>query len=154
MNARRLRVAGPAEGMHPEDIPTKQIRCRAGHHRFALDEWEPPAPIPRGVSVMFASEGRYKLMEPCLACMAVTGVTYTHPGGAVDGSLKRSIVYGTNWVRLPADQPRGRRLMRGVQYRRGEAQLRAFMGQAITSLADEDRESSVPPVAPVRLRGV
>lgn len=154
MNDRRLRLAGPAEGMHPEDIPTKQIRCRAGHHRFALDEWEPPAPIPRGVSVMFASEGRYKLMEPCLACMAVTGVTYTHPGGAVDGSLKRSIVYGQNWVRLPAGEPRGRRLMRGVQYRRGETQLRAFMGRALTDLAEEYAEPERPSVTPVTFRSV
>lgn len=141
----------------PSGIPIKQIRCRAGHHRFALDDWEPPDPIPgRGVTVMFASEGRYKLLEPCLACMAATRVTYTHPGGGIDGFLKSGIVYGKNWRKMAMDAPRGRRVMRDERCRRGQAQLTAFIGSAITSLADEAREGEPdrPGVPPVILRGV
>jgi hypothetical protein len=152
MNDRRLSVVGGTEGNDPGDIPIKQVRCRAGHHKFALDDWEPPSEIPRGVSVMFASEGRYKMMEPCLACMAATRVTYTHPGGGVDGFLKSGIVYGQNWVRMPMSQPRGSRVMRDERCRRGQAQLTAFMGRAITGLTDE-AEPERPPVAPVQFRG-
>lgn len=155
--AGRLSVIEPGrEAVDPGGIPGKQIRCRAGHHRFAMDDWEPPAEIPRGVSVMFASEGRYKLLEPCLACLAATRVTYTHPGGGIDGYLKSSIVYGQNWVRMAMDQPRGRRVMRDERYRRGKAQLAGFIGRAVTDLADEAREPEPArsPVAPVRFRGV
>jgi hypothetical protein len=121
-----------------------------------MDDWEPPAAIPRGVSVMFASEGRYKLMEPCLVCMAATRVTYTHPGGEVDGFLKSGIVYGSNWVRMAMSQPRGRRVMRDERCRRGKNQLQDFIGRAITDLADEVQvpEPARSPVAPVRFRGV
>lgn len=128
MNTRRavrrragnLRAVEPGQqAVNAGSIPAKQLRCRSGHHPFPLDAWEPPAPIPAGVSVMFASEGRYKLMEPCPVCWAATRVTYTHPGGGVDGYLKSSIVYGTNWVRMAMDQPRGRRVMRDEKIRRG-----------------------------------
>lgn len=156
MNRRRLHVAGDeASETRPEAIPSKQVRCRAGHHKFPLDEWEPPDPVPAGVIVMFASEGRYKLMEPCRACWAVTGVTYTHPGGGVDGYLKRHIVYGSEWVRMAQGAPRGKGLMRDTLYARGQAQLQVFIGRAITTLAEDDREPGParPPVAPVQFRG-
>jgi hypothetical protein len=159
MNTRRavrrragnLRAVEPGQqAVNAGSIPAKQLRCRSGHHPFPLDAWEPPAPIPAGVSVMFASEGRYKLMEPCPVCWAATRVTYTHPGGGVDGYLKSSIVYGTNWVRMAMDQPRGRRVMRDEKIRRGQDQMAAFIGSAVTSLADEAREPEparrVPPV--------
>jgi hypothetical protein len=162
MNTRRtarrreanLRAVEPGQQvLDPSAIPVRQLRCRSGHHRFALDDWEPPAEIPRGVSVMFASEGRYKMLEPCLACLAATRVTYTHPGGGIDGYLKSGIIYGTNWVRMAMDRPRGRRVMRDEKVRRGRRQLDAFIGSAVTSLADEAREPGpVPRVPPVILR--
>jgi hypothetical protein len=152
-----LQVVGreAASETRPEAIPSKQIRCRAGHPRFPMDAWEPPAPIPAGVIVMFASEGRYKLMEPCQACWAVTGVTYTHPGGGIDGYLRRQLVYGGEWVRMAQGTPRGKGLMRDTLYARGREQLQAFIGKAITDLADEDREAEPgrPPAAPVRFKG-
>jgi hypothetical protein len=164
MNTRRtrrrdsLRVVGreQASETRPEAIPIKQVRCRAGHHRFPLDEWEPPGPVPAGVSVMFASEGRYKLVEPCRACQAVTGVTYTHPGGQVDGHLRRQIIYGDEWVRMAQGTPRGKRVMRGEMYDRGQAQMQAFIGAAVTALADGARgpEPGRPPVTPVQFRSV
>lgn len=165
MNARttrrhreNLRAVEPGEHViDPAGIPIKQIRCRAGHHKFALDDWEPPAEIPRGVTVMFASEGRYKLLEPCLTCMAATRVTYTHPGGGIDGFLKSSITYGKNWQKMAMDAPRGRRVMRDERCRRGKKQLDAFIGAAITDLADDAREPEPETrrgVPPVILRGV
>jgi hypothetical protein len=161
MNARRtarrrqgsLHAVEPGtEAVNPGSIPTRQIRCRAGHHDFALDDWEPPAEIPRGVTVMFASEGRYKLLEPCLKCMAATRVTYTHPGGGIDGYLKSTITYGQNWVRMAMDQPRGRRVMRDERCRRGKTQLDAFIGAAITGLTEEAVEPAHRGVPPVILR--
>jgi hypothetical protein len=153
---RNLHVIEPGrEATDPGSIPVKQIRCRAGHHQFALDSWEPPAAIPSGVSVMFASEGRYKLMEPCPVCWAATRVTYTHPGGGIDGYLKSTIVYGTNWVRMAMGQPRGRRVMRDEKVRRGKDQLAAFIGSAVTSLADEAREPEpARTVPPTRFQGI
>jgi hypothetical protein len=107
-------------------IPARQLRCRAGHHHFALDDWLPgEEEIPRGVTVMPASDGRLKLIEPCLDCLAVTGVTYTHPGGIFDGYLRRQIQYGPEWVRL------GR----------------------VTTLVDDDEEAGRPSVAPALFRG-
>lgn len=151
-----LRVVGErASETRPEAIPPRQRRCRAGHHDFPLDRWMPPSPVPRGVAVMFASEGRYKLVELCSACEAVTGVTYTHPGGGFDGYLRRHIVYGSEWVRMAQDVPRGKALMRDTLYAEGRKQMQAFIGQAITALAEGDREPepSRPPVAPVQFSG-
>jgi hypothetical protein len=152
-----LRAVEPGRAViDPSGIPARQIRCRAGHHQFALDDWEPPGAVPPGVSVMFASEGRYKLMEPCRVCMAATRVTYTHPGGGIDGFLKSGILYGPAWVPMSAGQPRGRRAMRDEKLRRGRSQMSSFIGRAVTSLTAEDREPADqrPPVAPVRFRGV
>lgn len=130
-------------------IPARQLRCRAGHHEFALDRWLPgEEPIPRGVTVMPASEGRLKLMEPCTACLAVTGVTYTHPGGIFDGYLPRHIQYGAEWVRLDQDVPRSRRVMRDARYSAASGQIKTLLGQVTTLVGDEPARP-----AAVRFRG-
>lgn len=147
----RLRAVGEQAS---EALPPRQVRCRAGRHHFPLDDWLPPAPVPAGVSVHFASEGRYKLVERCLACKAVTGVTYTHPGGEVDGFLRRQLVYDGDWVKLAQGVPRGRAAMRDVAWTRGREQMAAFIGQAVTTLLEDDREPVRPPVPPVVLRSV
>jgi hypothetical protein len=153
MNNRRLRLASDlASETRPEAIPAIQRRCRAGHHDFPMDHWLPPAPVPRGVTVMFASEGRYKLVELCSACQAVTGVTYTHPGGAVDGHLRRQIVYSSEWVKLAQGVPRSKGLIRETLYADGREQLEAFIGRAITTLTAEYDEPEARGVPPVILR--
>jgi hypothetical protein len=133
-------------------IPARQLRCRAGHHDFALDRWLPgEEPIPRGVTVMPASEGRLKLVEPCTACLAVTGVTYTHPGGIFDGYLPRHIQYGAEWVRLDRDVPRSRRVMRDARYSAANAQIRELLGRVTTLVEDQDRGPRRP--VSVRFQG-
>jgi hypothetical protein len=136
--------------MEVGSIPARQLRCRAGHHSFALDRWLPAEePIPRGVTVMPASEGRLKLMEPCTDCLAVTGVTYTHPGGIFDGYLRRQIQYGAEWVRLDRDVPRSRRVMRDARYSAANAQIRELLGRVTTLVDDGPRR----PVAQPRFQG-
>jgi hypothetical protein len=133
-------------------IPARQLRCRAGHHNFPLDRWLPgEEPIPRGVTVMPASEGRLKLIEPCGDCLSVTGVTYTHPGGIFDGYLPRHIQYGANWVRLDRDVPRSRRVMRNARYEAANEQIRELLGR-VTTLVDDDGEPERVPG--VRFQGV
>jgi hypothetical protein len=133
-------------------IPARQLRCRAGHHNFPLDRWLPgEEPIPRGVTVMPASEGRLKLVEPCGDCLAVTGVTYTHPGGIFDGYLPRHIQYGTDWVRLDRDVPRSRRVMRDARYSAANAQIRELLGRVTTLVEDDPRSGRAP--APVVFQG-
>jgi hypothetical protein len=150
MNAQRsgrgkgLRVVQPGERSvsSPGQLPGKQLRCRSGHHKFALDDWEPETEqIPRTVTVMPATEGRLKLMDPCTACWAVTAVTYTHPGGVFDPWLARQLVYGAEWVRMTQGEPRGRRVMRAEKYERGAKQIAELLTR-VTAL-DED----VPPPA-------
>lgn len=134
------------------NIPARQIRCRKGHHAFALDDWIPGEEIPRGVAAMHASEGRYKLVEPCLNCSEVSRVTLTHPGGGIDGYLQSHLVYGPGWYRLPSYIPRGRRAMRDEAYRRGGRQLQALIGRAVTLLEDDD-QPVIRAVQPVRFQG-
>jgi hypothetical protein len=130
-------------------IPARQKRCRAGHHRFPLDDWLPgEEPVPRGVSVMPSTEGRLKLVEPCTACQAVTGVTHTHPGGVFDGYLPRQIYYGKSWVKLDRDVPRSRRVMRDSRYQ-GQAaseQIKELLGRVVTLVDDDDTGRPVVPV--------
>jgi hypothetical protein len=131
-------------------IPARQLRCRAGHHSFALDRWLPgEEPLPRGITVMPASEGRLKLVEPCTDCLAVTGVTYTHPGGIFDGYLPRHIQYGGGWVKLDRDVPRSRRVMRNARYEAANEQIRELLGR-VTTLVDDDEK----PVPGVRFQGL
>jgi hypothetical protein len=133
-------------------IPGKQVRCRTGHHRFAMDDWEPGENIPvRGVSVMPASDGRFALLEPCLACWEVTRVTYTHPGGGIDGHLQSHIRYGKGWKKIPSHLPRGKRVLRSEKYRRGEHQLKALLGRVVT--VDGNEVSAPPPVSAVKFQG-
>ena len=120
------------------NLPPRQRRCRGAHHSFALDDWEPPEEIPRGVTTMPADEGRYKILEPCLKCLAVTRVTRTHPGGRIDGFMKSELRYGGTWVRLDRSVPRGRRQMRDLRYQDGQTQLQALIGQAVTLLEEDD----------------
>jgi hypothetical protein len=128
-------------------IPARQLRCRAGHHNFPLDRWLPgEEPIPRGVTVMPASEGRLKLVEPCGDCLAVTGVTYTHPGGIFDGYLPRHIQYGGTWVKLDRDVPRSRRVMRDARYQAANEQIRELLGRVTTLVDDEEDLAQVPGV--------
>jgi len=109
-------------------LPARQLRCRGAHHTFALDDWIPgETEIPRGVTVMPATEGRLKLVEPCTSCWAVSGVTYTLPGGVFDPYMPRQLVYGSDWVRMEQHEPRGRRLMRAERYQRGAKQIAALL---------------------------
>lgn len=128
------------------NLPGRQRRCRGAHHQFALDDWDPPEAIPRGVTVMPADEGRYKFLEPCLKCYAVTRVTRTHPGGRIDGFMRSELRYGAEWVRLDRSVPRGRRKMRDLRYQDGQKLLQSFIGQAVTLLEDDE-----PPARPTRL---
>jgi hypothetical protein len=133
-------------------IPARQLRCRAGHHNFPLDRWLPgEEPIPRGVTVLPASEGRLKLVEPCGDCLAVTGVTYTHPGGIFDGYLPRHIQYGGTWVKLDRDVPRSRRVMRDARYQAANEQIKELLGRVTTLVDDEEDPARVPGV---RFQGV
>ena len=135
-------------------IPARQLRCRAGHHSFALDRWLPgEEPIPRGVTVMPASEGRLKLVEPCTDCLAVTGVTYTHPGGIFDGYLPRHIQYGGSWVKLDRDVPRSRRVMRDARYSAANEQIKELLGRVTTLVEDDPDEDAGPRPAAVRFQG-
>jgi hypothetical protein len=110
---------------------------------------------------MHASEGRLKIMEPCNDCDAVTGVTYTHPGGVFDGYLPRHIQYGPEWVRLAMDVPRSRRIMRDARYSGPVAagQIRTELLSRVTTLeeAGERPQRTGPPViravSPVKFKG-
>jgi hypothetical protein len=143
-------------GVNYGALPASQVVCRSGHHRFALDDWDPGEEIPRSVTAMHADEGRYKLLEPCLKCWAVTRVTFTHPGGGIDGYLRPVLRYGKEWVKLDADVPRGRRVMRDQKYQRGQGRLKALIGRAVTLTEDaEDAEPSARrPVPRPVFRGV
>lgn len=135
------------------DIPARQLCCRGGHHKFPLDDWIPGEQLPRDITVMPASEGRLKIMEPCRSCRAVTGVTYTHPGGEFDPYLPRQLHYGTDWVRLAMDVPRSRRVMRAARYSSpaAQAQIRELLA-GVTTL-DEPDTRPVSRVAPAVFRG-
>jgi hypothetical protein len=135
------------------NLPLRQRRCRGAHHSFALDDWDPPEAIPRGVTVMPADEGRYKFLEPCMKCMAVTRVTRTHPGGRIDGFMKSEIRYGAEWVRLDRSVPRGRRTMRDLRYQDGQKQLQALIGLAVTLMEPDEPAARRTPPAPGRRRG-
>lgn len=123
------------------DIPARQLCCRGGHHKFPMDEWIPGEPLPRDITVLPASEGRLKIMEPCRSCRAVTGVTYTHPGGEFDPYLPRHLQYGPEWVRLAMDVPRSRRVMRAARYSTAAAQtqIRELLAGVTTLEEPDDR---------------
>lgn len=134
-------------------VPVRQLCCRGGHHEFALDKWIPGEPLPRGITVLPASEGRLKILEPCESCRAVTGVTYTHPGGVFDPYLPRQIHYGAEWVRLAMDVPRSRRVMRAARYssKVAQAQIRELLAGVTTLEEPDDRPASG--VAPAVFKG-
>lgn len=130
------------EGNAVGDIPPRQLCCRGGHHRFPLDDWIPGEPLPSGITVLPASEARLKIVELCTSCRAVTGVTYTHPGGVFDPYLPRHLQYGADWVRLAMDVPRSRLVMRAARYSgpRAQEQIRELLGR-VTTLVGDDQES-------------
>jgi hypothetical protein len=141
MPDQRLRLVGSDQAELDGELgamPGRQVVCRSGYHDFAMDRWDPTTPVPKSVTVMHASDSRYKFLDPCRNCGEATRVIYTHPGGRVDGFMETGIIYGGGWHKIPNHLPRTKRIVRAEKYRRGRKFLEDAISGAVTVVADEE----------------
>jgi len=89
------------------EIPDGQLACRAGRHKWALDELETGKPLPKGLTAIPVADseqrrGVYQLRDVCNRCRKVRIVT-TLPNGIYDVNADYAYHDPDDWVKLAAE---------------------------------------------------
>jgi len=141
-----LRAVDPDLEQALRDMPPEEVRCRAGHHRWARDTVLPGQPWPDSVRAWSMEDGRIKIQDPCVDCGMAWRITRTGFGGKLDAFAKSYIVYGDEWVTIPQGLDRRKRTIRAEGDRRAARKNSQYLQRAL----DRTARQGVLPVQPVR----
>lgn len=101
--ARHAMQTSPAErrrvATRVSEIPDNQLACRAGRHKWPLDDLQYGKPVPKGLQAIPQVDGCYQLRDVCQRCGKVRVLT-TLPKGVFDVSADYDYRNPSDWVTL------------------------------------------------------
>jgi hypothetical protein len=83
-----------------DEIPDRQLACRAGRHKWPLDELEVGKKAPKGLEISPSPSG-YQLDDVCTRCGKTR--TFTTHGNILDDTTDRRYKDPKDWVKLDRD---------------------------------------------------